>query len=112
MRSNIFDPARRLTHMRNIATLTILCRAGQWFRRHRNNTVTKFAIALFAFASGLAAQGTPNLSGYWELTFDSRSVPLANLTAAAASADRSEQAQHDADAIRWCHYFGVPYVME
>jgi hypothetical protein len=74
--------------------------------------MTKFAIALFAFAGILRAQGTANLSGYWELTFDSRSVPPAELTAAPVAADRSAQAQHDADAIRWCHYFGVPYVME
>lgn len=57
------------------------------------------------------AQGTPDLSGVWELRFDSRNVPPASLTPTAAAADREAQAKHDATAIRWCHFFGVPYVM-
>lgn len=60
----------------------------------------------------VAAQSAPaNLSGYWELRFDSRNVPPASLTPAAAAANRAAQAKHDADAIRWCHFFGVPYMM-
>ena len=60
----------------------------------------------------VAAQSAPaNLSGYWELRFDSRNAPPASLTPAAAAADRTTQAKHDADAIRWCHFFGVPYMM-
>ncbi len=60
----------------------------------------------------LAAQtAKPNLSGFWELGFDSRNVPPASLAPAAASADRAVQAKHDADALRWCHFFGIPYVM-
>ena len=60
----------------------------------------------------LAAQGkSPDLSGYWELKFDSRNVPPAVLIAPATPAEHAAQVKHDADAIRWCHFFGVPYMM-
>jgi len=55
---------------------------------------------------------TPNLSGFWELRFDSRNVPPAPLTAAMAAEDRGVQFKLDTAAIRWCHFFGVPYMME
>ena len=56
---------------------------------------------------------TPNtsLSGFWELRFDSANVPPAPLTAAIAAEDPTVQFKHDQDAIRWCHFLGVPYVM-
>jgi hypothetical protein len=72
---------------------------------------------LLLFALGvcpafLSAQSkSPDLSGYWELRFDSRNVPPASLAAAATAADHAAQLKHDADAIRWCHFFGVPYMM-
>ena len=70
------------------------------------------AASVFLFSGLLTAQSaTPDLSGFWELGFDSRNVPAAMLTSAASATDRSAQAKHDADAIRWCHFFGVPYVM-
>ncbi len=55
---------------------------------------------------------TPNLSGFWELHFDSRNVPPAVLTPAMAAEDKSVQFKSDMNAIRWCHFFGVPYVMD
>jgi hypothetical protein len=72
----------------------------------------KKSLLIFFLPMCLPAQSTPNVSGFWELTFDSRYVPLAELTPQAASADRSMQAKHDAASIRWCHYFGVPFVMD
>jgi len=59
-----------------------------------------------------AHPGTPNLSGFWELRFDSKNVPPATLTPAIAAEDRSVQFKNDINAIRWCHFFGVPYVMD
>jgi hypothetical protein len=59
-------------------------------------------------ASSKAAR---NLSGYWELHFDSMNVPPAQLAPAIASEDSSVQFKHDMYEIRWCHFFGVPYVM-
>ena len=80
--------------------------------------MTKFlllplVVLVLGTPAGLSAQdyATGNLSGMWELRFDSRNAPRASLTPAAA-ADRAAQAKHDADAIRWCHFFGVPYVMQ
>jgi hypothetical protein len=54
----------------------------------------------------------PNLSGFWELHFDSKNVPPATLTQEMASEDKSVQSKRDMLAIRWCHFFGVPYVMD
>lgn len=58
-----------------------------------------------------AKNTTPNLSGYWQLQYDSRNVPRAKLTPQAANVNQDEIAKHDAQEIRWCHWFGVPYVM-
>lgn len=53
----------------------------------------------------------PNLSGYWQLQFDSRNVPRAKLTPMAASANQEELVKHDIREIRWCHLLGIPYLM-
>ena len=54
----------------------------------------------------------PNLSGYWELHFDSRNVPPASLKPDAAVEDPAIQYKKDMNEIRWCHFIGVPYNME
>lgn len=54
--------------------------------------------------------GHPDISGYWELRFDSRSVTQASLTAD-ATAKTAAQRDHDRLAIRWCANAGVPYIM-
>lgn len=56
------------------------------------------------------AAGHPDISGYWELRFDSRSVTPASLTKDAA-AKTATQREHDLLAIRWCANAGVPYIM-
>lgn len=63
-----------------------------------------FALVQFAFAQ------SPDLSGFWELRFDSRNVPAASLTTDAAKM-ATEQREHDAHAIRWCYDLGVPFLM-
>ena len=63
-----------------------------------------FAAAQFAFAQ------SPDLSGFWELRFDSRNVPAASLTTDAGKM-AAEQREHDAHAIRWCYDLGVPFLM-
>jgi hypothetical protein len=62
-------------------------------------------------ALALGAAAGPNLSSLWELRFDSANVPPASLTSAMAAEDPNVQYQHDMNAIRWCHFMGVPYVM-
>lgn len=69
------------------------------------------ALAQTLAHSGTSGKATPNLSGYWELHFDSMNVPPAQLAPAIASENPEVQFKHDMYEIRWCHFFGVPYVM-
>lgn len=78
------------------------------------------AIALSAQGPGQAPapqavlrspQGTPDLSGYWELRFDSRNVPAAILTTRMTRAVLDAQAKKDAHAQRWCNWLGTPFMM-
>jgi len=61
---------------------------------------------------GATATSPKSLSGFWELHFDSQNVPPAVLTAQAAAEDPAVQYKHDMNEIRWCHFFGVPHVMQ
>ena len=53
----------------------------------------------------------PDVSGYWELRYDSLSVPAPSLTAKAA-ADQPNQRRGDIQAVRSCINVGVPALME
>jgi hypothetical protein len=64
---------------------------------------------------GRAAQekkAGPDISGFWELNFDSRKVPRASLTPALTRAKLDARAKGDAYAIRWCNLLGMPFVMD
>jgi hypothetical protein len=63
-------------------------------------------VALTLLLAPAFAGSAPNLSGYWELRFDSRNVPAAALVPQAA-ADSGK----DTFAIRWCHHLGMPFIM-
>lgn len=63
-------------------------------------------------AQNKPATPTPDISGMWELGYDSRSVPLASLTAQAVAADKKEIMRHDLNAIRWCQMVGLPVLMD
>jgi hypothetical protein len=83
----------------------------------RAGTVTAlFAIVLWPAAgqnsTGTGSRPHPDLSGYWELRFDSRNVPPASLTAEVAAEDKNLQYKREMTEIRWCHFMGVPYDME
>jgi hypothetical protein len=67
---------------------------------------------LSALAARPAAQGSPDISGFWELSFDSRRVPAASLVPAITPAVLAKQAEKDAHAIRWCNYLGLPAAMD
>jgi hypothetical protein len=78
---------------------------------------TGFGLAAgFTLLAGLSlpvlAQTHPDLSGVWEVRFDSKNVPPAALTVAAANLDKNAQYEHDLNAARWCHFFGMPFVMD
>jgi hypothetical protein len=64
-----------------------------------------------AFAQSGAATARPDLSGYWELRFDSFNVPRAPLTTAAQAALEMRRAK-DQGAIRGCVNVGMPAVMD
>src|SRR4051794_39196215 len=54
----------------------------------------------------------PSISGYWELSYDSRKVPKAKLLPAVTPAKIQQRANLDAHAIRWCNLIGLPFAMD
>lgn len=65
-----------------------------------------------AFAQASSPRSSiPDLSGFWQLKFDSENVPPASLTPSAAQVDADEQYRHDMYAIRWCTHIGIPAMM-
>ena len=68
--------------------------------------------ALWIAGARPAAQAPPDISGFWELSFDSRRVPAAKLAAEVTPAALGKQAEHDAHAIRWCNFLGLPAAMD
>jgi hypothetical protein len=56
-------------------------------------------------------QGTPDLSGYWELRFDSANIPKARLRPSVTPAKIAVQAKKDAHAMRWCNWLGASFMM-
>ena len=59
-----------------------------------------------------SAQGSPDISGFWELSFDSRHVPTASLAPTVTPAVLAKQADQDGSAIRWCNFLGLPMAMD
>jgi hypothetical protein len=53
-----------------------------------------------------------DISGFWELSFDSRKVPKASLLPTVTAAKLQARAKQDAYAIRWCNLLGVPFIMD
>jgi hypothetical protein len=70
------------------------------------------AVLIAGVAAGpiLRAQA-PDISGSWELSFDGRRVPPANLTPRVTRAILDEVARKDARSIRWCNLLGMPFTM-
>ena len=63
-------------------------------------------------AGGTGAKGpAPDLSGFWELRYDSRNVPRAVLNSKVTPADVEAHSRGDQHAIRWCNYLGTPFIM-
>jgi len=58
------------------------------------------------------AQSKPDISGFWELRFDSKSIPQASLSTKVTQQDLQTHRDHDVMAIRWCNFLGVPALME
>src|SRR5262245_41178807 len=82
--------------------------------------ILPFALASLSLVTGAAiraraaqdAQASRDLSGFWELNFDSRKVPRASLAAAVTRTRTAARAKGDAYAIRWCNLLGMPFLMD
>lgn len=79
-------------------------------RKEMPRILTCLLGVLIVGGSPVAAQHHPDLSGYWELRYDSMSVPAASLTAQGA-AGTAAQSRIEREAIRWCNNLGVPFIM-
>jgi len=90
----------RLFYSWLIVITVLLAGAGSWTPASPN-----------PLASG-ATSSKPDLSGFWQLRFDSKNIPKATLTPAAADVKPESQYQHDMYAIRWCNHVGMPAMME
>ena len=73
-----------------------------------------FAAAILAGDVTLFAQvgAPPDISGYWELPIDGRSVPPARLSPSVTQAMIDAEARKNAKAIRWCNWVGMPTTMD
>jgi len=71
-------------------------------------------VAPMTIGGHAAQENTTNqdISGFWELNFDSRNVPRANLLPTVTRAKIDARAKADAYAIRWCNLLGLPFVMD
>lgn len=58
------------------------------------------------------SRASRDLSGFWELSFDSRRVPAANLLPTVTRALVAARARKDAAAVRWCNLLGMPFIMD
>jgi hypothetical protein len=58
------------------------------------------------------APAARDISGFWELSFDSRNIPRASLLPSVTPQKLAEIAKKDAAAIRWCNILGVPFMMD
>jgi hypothetical protein len=82
---------------------------------YKSSSLTARLVLLLGLPLVLPAQApktSPNLSGLWELRFDSRNVPQASLSAEGSAVTEAQQTSHDTHAIRWCYNLGVPFLME
>jgi len=72
--------------------------------------VLSWLAAASALSAGASA-AAPDLSGHWELRVDSRSVPQAQLMAAARAGAAARQ-RTDIEGLRWCRIVGLPTSMD
>ena len=69
------------------------------------------AAAVLLPAAALAQAPARDITGYWELRFDSASVTAASLVQPVTQASEQAQLRHDNEWTRYCVPLGVPYIM-
>src|SRR5881397_2591057 len=70
---------------------------------------SRLIVLLFFLCISAEAQETkqkPDISGFWELRFDSKNVPQASFNARVTPKDIEAHRQKDLMAIRWCNFLG------
>jgi hypothetical protein len=79
-----------------------------------NHASTKRTRRVLAIALSVASgcMAASDISGFWALRFDSKNVPMAELSPKFTKAALDAHLRKDADAIRWCNHLGVPFVMD
>jgi len=87
-----------------------------WATRVTTAVMVLAMTAVTAGAQGRGQGGPPpppadphDLTGYWELPFDGRNVPRADLVASKAAIDEAQKKTDN--GIRWCNLQGVPFLM-
>jgi hypothetical protein len=53
-----------------------------------------------------------DISGYWDLSYDGRKVPPADLASGVTKTVMEQKASADAHTIRWCNLLGTPFIMD
>lgn len=79
-----------------------------------------FANLLAALGLGsahAAAPATPavdrhDISGFWELSYDGRNIPRAELQPSVTPAVIADHLAKDANSRRWCYFIGMPMAMD
>lgn len=71
-----------------------------------------FGLPVWAQSGTPAAAAPLGLSGFWELSFDSRNVPASDLLPTVTRAKIDAHAKADAKAVRWCNLLGLQFLMD
>ena len=61
---------------------------------------------------GAVGPAPVNISGYWELRYDSRNVPIPALTPKAAAISQATKNKNRLHNVRWCILLGMPFIMD
>src|SRR5262245_53993740 len=69
-------------------------------------------IILLVTLVGQGTTSTPDISGFWELRFDSKNIPQASLLPNVTPKEIEGHRERDVLALRWCNFLGVPALME
>lgn len=76
--------------------------------------VSSISLALSAVLVGQTAMPASgrDISGFWELSYDGRKIPPANLLPTVTKARQDAHAKADARSVRWCNLLGMPFLMD
>ena len=96
-------------YQRKFSMMTPRASGSRWV----NGVATIFGfVVLAAPANSQDAFDPRDISGFWELSYDSRNVPAADLQPSITPELIAEQAKKDLNGRRWCHFIGMPLAMD